>query len=287
MREHRAERHAAHRVGRVDDHRFLVAAADVGLPFDRQTVMRAQVDVLGTIRGDDRAVCGRSSSSTNGRPAACAASDAVVNTAPTFASRHWYSISTGEASGSTSTAPRPSLAASAVVLRRRGQEDRGAFTAQRAHERRAALEQREPGGDESCGCASNGRRRQRRCARRQRRERGGEQGERIAHVRGRPCESVRSRSVATTPSTARRRPPWCRLDEATIAIAAVCSCTTAPTCSALDAFISADDASASISPPAPRPRRAARRRRRRCGPPRCAPRRSRGRSGSAPRRKRG
>jgi hypothetical protein len=45
-----------------------------------------------------------------------AASDSLVNTAPTFASRHWYSISTGDASGFTSTAPRPSLAASAVRI---------------------------------------------------------------------------------------------------------------------------------------------------------------------------
>src|SRR5687768_126521 len=62
-----------------------------------------------------RAVRGASTSSTTGRPAGRRATSApVVKTAPTFASRHWNSISAGAASGFTSTAPRPSLAASAV-----------------------------------------------------------------------------------------------------------------------------------------------------------------------------
>ena len=53
------------------------------------------------------------------------------------------------ASGLISTAPRPSAAASAVMnVGRRRQQDRRALSAQRADEWRAALEQRETGGDE-------------------------------------------------------------------------------------------------------------------------------------------
>ena len=52
VREHGAERRAGHR-RRVDDDRFLVAAADVALAGEGQAVMRAEVDVLRAVGGDD------------------------------------------------------------------------------------------------------------------------------------------------------------------------------------------------------------------------------------------
>jgi hypothetical protein len=206
VREDGAERHAAHG-RRVDDHRFLVAAADVALALDGQPVMRAQVDVLRALGRDDASRTRR-----------------VVEQHDGDAGRH----ARGERCGGEH---RPHVRVAALVLdldgrservhehraaplargergevlRRRRQEDGGALPAQCPHERRAALEQREPRGDEllrieqvATGGADSPAARG---------EGDREQGERIAHVRGRPCGSVRSRSAAATPSTARRRRP--------------------------------------------------------------------------------
>ena len=120
--------------GRVDDHRLLVAAADVALAFDATArgASRGRRRCVASV-GDRRArVRGASSSSTTrhagGQRARASAS--MVNTAPTFASRHWYAISAARASGFTSTAPRPSLRGErGEERRRRGQQDRRALAA--------------------------------------------------------------------------------------------------------------------------------------------------------------
>ena len=142
----------------------------------------------------------------------------MVNTAPTFASAHWKAISRGAASGFTSTAPRPSLAASAVRYAGEvGSRMAERRAAERAHEWCAALEQREAGGDELL-CVEHGVVSRDADATAAGGERQREQGERIAHECVQPCvrdqiSKRRSDSLSRSPTSAR-----CWLDVATLAM---------------------------------------------------------------------